>query len=177
MGVQGVGMSTETGYVDIAIDDFKAGMRQLAASVTVITAAHDGAKDGLTATATCSVSADPPQLLICVNQLASAHGLIRDAGSFGVNILAREHEDIAVRFAGMDDSERGDRFGLGTWTRIATGAPILRDALAGFDCTISEKVDAGSHSIFIGRIVGIHHQQGEPLLYGNGAFTGLSVKD
>ena len=177
MGVQGVGMSIETGYADIAIDDFKAGMRQLAASVTVITAAHDGTKDGLTATAICSVSADPPQLLICVNQLASAHGLIRDAGSFGVNILAREHEDIAVRFAGMDDSERGDRFGLGTWTRIATGAPILRDALAGFDCTISEKVDAGSHSIFIGRIVGIHYQQGEPLLYGNGAFTGLAIKD
>jgi flavin reductase (DIM6/NTAB) family NADH-FMN oxidoreductase RutF len=115
--------------------------------------------------------------LICVNQLASAYGLIRDAGSFGVNILAREQEDIALRFAGMDDTERGDRFGLGTWTRIATGAPILRDALAGFDCTISEKVDAGSHSIFIGRIVGIHHQQGEPLLYGNGAFTGLAIKD
>ena len=123
MGVQGVGMSIETGYADIAIDDFKAGMRQLAASVTVITAAHDGTKDGLTATATCSVSADPPQLLICVNQLASAYGLIRDAGSFGVNILAREQEDIALRFAGMDDTERGDRFGLGTWTRIATGAP------------------------------------------------------
>ena len=177
MGVQGVGMSIETGYADITIDDFKAGMRQLAASVTVITAAHDGTKDGLTATAICSVSADPPQLLICVNQLASAHGLIRDAGSFGVNILAREQEDIALRFAGMDNTERGDRFGLGTWTRIATGAPILRDALAGFDCTISEKVDAGSHSIFIGRIVGIHHQQGEPLVYGNGAFTGLAIKD
>ena len=177
MGVQEVGMSIETSYADIAIDDFKAGMRQLAASVTVITAAHDGTKDGLTATAICSVSADPPQLLICVNQLASAHGLIRDAGSFGVNILAREHEDIAVRFAGMDDTERGDRFGLGTWTKIATGAPILIDALAGFDCTISEKVDAGSHSIFIGRIVGIHHQQGEPLLYGNGAFRGLAIKD
>ena len=177
MGVQGVGMSIETGYADIAIDDFKAGMRQLAASVAVITAAHDGTKDGLTATAICSVSADPPQLLICVNQLATAHGLIRDAGSFGVNILAREQEDIALRFAGMDDTERGDRFGLGTWTKIATGAPILRDALAGFDCTISEKVDAGSHSIFIGRIVGIHHQQGAPLLYGNGAFTGLAIKD
>ena len=169
-----MGKPIEPGYTDIASDDFKTGMRQLAASVTVITAAHNEIKDGLTATATCSVSADPPQLLICVNQLAGAHELIRDAGSFGVNILARNHEEIALRFAGMDNTERENRFGLGTWTKIATGAPILKEALAGFDCTISEQVNAGTHSIFIGRIVGILHQQGTPLLYGNGAFTGLA---
>ncbi|MDG2032541.1 MAG: flavin reductase family protein [Rhodospirillales bacterium] len=169
-----MGMPIETSYADISSGDFKAGMRQLAAGVTVITAALNETKDGLTATATCSVSADPPQLLICVNQLAGAHNLIRDAGSFGVNILARDHEDIALRFAGMDDTEREDRFGLGTWMEVATGAPILKEALAGFDCTISEQVDAGTHSIFIGRIVGILHQQGSPLLYGNGAFTGLA---
>ena len=169
-----MGKPIEPGYTDIASDDFKTGMRQLAASVTVITAAHNEIKDGLTATATCSVSADPPQLLICVNQLAGAHELIRDAGSFGVNILARNHEEIALRFAGMDNTERENRFGLGTWTKIATGAPILKEALAGFDCTISEQVNAGTHSIFIGRIVGILHQQGAPLLYGNGAFTGLA---
>lgn len=168
-----MGMPIETSYADISSGDFKAGMRQLAAGVTVITAALNETKDGLTATATCSVSADPPQLLICVNQLAGAHNLIRDAGSFGVNILARDHEDIALRFAGMDDTEREDRFDLGTWMEVATGAPILKEALAGFDCTISEQVDAGTHSIFIGRIVGILHQQGSPLLYGNGAFTGL----
>ena len=169
-----MGTSSEIDHTEIAIDDFKAGMRQLAAGVTVITATHNESKDGLTATATCSVSADPPMLLICVNQLAGAHQMIRDAGSFGVNILARDQEDIALRFAGMDDAGREDRFGLGTWTKIATGAPILKDALAGFDCTISEQVDAGTHSIFIGRIVGIIHQQGAPLLYGNGAFTGLA---
>ncbi|MAI11982.1 MAG: hypothetical protein CBD27_08465 [Rhodospirillaceae bacterium TMED167] len=169
-----MGMPIETSYADISSGDFKAGMRQLAAGVTVITAALNETKDGLTATATCSVSADPPQLLICVNQLAGAHNLIRDAGSFGVNILARDHEDIALRFAGMDDTEREDRFDLGTWMEVATGAPILKEALAGFDCTISEQVDAGTHSIFIGRIVGILHQQGSPLLYGNGAFTGLA---
>ena len=123
MGVQGIGMSIETGYADIAIDDFKAGMRQLAASVTVITAAHDGSKDGLTATATCSVSADPPQLLICVNQLASAYGLIRDAGSFGVKTFWPESKKILPSGSpAWTTPERGDRFGLGTWTRIATGA-------------------------------------------------------
>ena len=170
-------MVSKTAYTDIAIDDFKAGMRQLAAGVTVITASHNGSQDGLTATAACSVSAAPPQLLICVNRLAGAYELIRAAGSFGVNILARSQEDVAIRFAGMDDAHRNDRYDLGTWTEIVTGAPILREALAGFDCTISDQFDVGTHSIFIGRIVGISHQEGAPLIYGNGAFTGLEGLD
>jgi len=167
-------MPADTDHSDISIDDFKAGMRQLAASVTVITASHNGTKDGLTATAACSVSAEPPQLLICVNQQAGAHDLIQDAGSFGVNILARDQEDVAMRFAGMDGADRDDRFGLGRWTEISTGAPILEGSLAGFDCTIADSVTAGTHTIFIGRIVGIQHQQGAPLLFGNGEFTGLA---
>ena len=91
-----------------------------------------------------------------------------------VNILARDQEDIAMRFAGMDGTDRNDRFGLGSWTDIATGAPVLEGALVGFDCTIADSVTAGTHTIFIGRIVGIQHQQGAPLLFGNGEFTGLA---
>ena len=167
-------MAAESDHSEISIDDFKAGMRQLAASVTIITVCYEGEQDGLTATAACSVSAKPPQLLICVNQEAGAHDLIKESGAFGVNILARDQEDIAMRFAGMDGADRNDRFGLGSWTDIATGAPVLEGALVGFDCTIADSVTAGTHTIFIGRIVGIQHQQGAPLLFGNGEFTGLA---
>ena len=160
-------------YSVISADDFKEGMRQLAASVTVISVTHNGTRDGLTATATCSVSAEPPQLLICVNRDAGAHDLIQKEGVFGVNVLARNQEDIAKRFAGIDGTDREDRYGLGSWTEIVTGAPILEGALAGFDCQVAKRMTAGTHSIFIGRIVGIKYRDGPPLIYRDGQFTGL----
>ena len=81
---------------------FKRGMRHLAASVTLITTRHRDLRGGLTATAVCSVSAEPPQILVCVNKTASAHDPIGEAGFFCVNILAPDHRKIAERFAGMD---------------------------------------------------------------------------
>ena len=132
-------------------------------------------RDGLTATAACSISAEPPQLLICVNAEAGAHDLIRDAGSFCLNVLAREQEDVAKRFAGMDGADRSERYDLGDWTELATGAPVLQNALANFDCEIVQQITAGTHSIFIGKVVGIQtRDDGHSLIYGEGRFTGIS---
>ena len=168
-------MINQVSYSDISNDDFKEGMRHLAASVTVITVAQNNKRDGLTATAACSVSAEPPQLLVCVNREAGAHDLIQEEGVFGVNVLARDQEDIAKRFAGIDGSNRLDRYLLGEWTQIVTGAPILKGALACFDCQVAKSMTAGTHSIFIGRIVGIKYRTGDPLIYGDGQFTGLLI--
>ncbi len=89
---------------------FKKGMRHLAASVTLITTKLQDQRGGLTATAVCSVSAEPPQILVCVNKTASAHDPIGEAGFFCVNILCPEHRKLAERFAGMDGIEGDDRF-------------------------------------------------------------------
>ena len=158
----------------ISDDDFKQGMRQLAASVNVITASENGTTEGLTATAACSVSAEPPQLLICVNAEAGAHALIERTGRFCLNVLARHQDDVAKRFAGMDGSDRSERFDLGAWSQLATGAPALDDAVANFDCVTEQQLTAGTHSIFIGRIVGARIVEGLPLIYGDGRFTGLA---
>ena len=90
----------------ISEESFKQGMRQFAAAVNVITVKYDGIQDGLTATAVCSVSALPPQLLICVHQEASAHELLLKSGKFGLNILSSKQESVAKRFAGIDNSKR-----------------------------------------------------------------------
>ena len=167
--------SDSTSQASISADDFKEGMRQLSASVNVITVGHRGTREGLTATAACSVSAEPPQLLICVNSEAGAHDVISDAGSFCLNVLKRDQEDIAKRFAGMDDTERSERFELGNWSELTTGAPALDGALSNFDCIVEQQVTAGTHSIFIGRIVGTRVASGDPLIYGDGRFTGLAA--
>ena len=157
----------------ISEESFKQGMRQFAAAVNVITVKYDGIQDGLTATAVCSVSALPPQLLICVHQEASAHELLLKSGKFGLNILSSKQESVAKRFAGIDNSKREQRYDIGHWTQLTTGSPILVDALVGFDCEISNSVAAGTHSIVIGHIVDVRYGDGTPLLYKDGKFIEL----
>jgi flavin reductase (DIM6/NTAB) family NADH-FMN oxidoreductase RutF len=155
-------------------EDFKRGMRQLAAGVNVITVAIAGVRDGLTATAVCSISAEPPHLLVCVNATAGAHGPIHRAGSFCLNVLARDQEAIARRFAGMDGAEREDRFSLGTWTTLSTGSPALDGALANFDCIVVREIEAATHTLFIGRVLGVRaNESGDPLIYSHGRFAGI----
>lgn len=159
---------------NVDLDDFKSGMGLLAAAVNIITVNDNGIWDGMTATAACSVSAEPPQLLICVNQSAYPHDLIDRAEAFCLNVLARDQEKIAKSFAGMDDLERRQRFGAACWSSLVTKTPALDGALVNFDCEVAEKISTGTHTIFIGRIVAVRtNDQACPLIYGNGDFTGL----
>jgi len=152
---------------------FKKGMRHLAASVTLITTRHDGNRGGLTATAVCSVSADPPQILVCVNKSASAHDPIGEAGIFCVNILSPGHRKIAERFAGMDGVEGDERFhDIGEWSVLATGAPVLHGCPVSFDCKLVSRLSAGTHTIYIGEIVDLRlDATATPLLYADGNFV------
>lgn len=153
--------------------DFRKGMRSLAASVTLITTRHRGLRGGLTATAVCSVSADPPQLLACVNRSASAHDPIGEAGVFCVNVLAAQHRELARRFAGMDGIDGDERFAAGgEWQAMQTGSPALAGCPASFDCELVQAVPAGTHTIYIGRVVGVRVTDGaEALLYADGTFV------
>jgi flavin reductase (DIM6/NTAB) family NADH-FMN oxidoreductase RutF len=156
-------------------EDFKRGMRQLAAGVNVITVAVAGIRDGLTATAVCSISAEPPHLLVCVNSSAAAHGPIHRAGSFCLNVLANDQEAIAKRFANMDGSDRTQRFDLGKWSTLSTGSPVLDGALANFDCIVVREIEAATHTLFIGRVLAVRNKEdGSPLIYSNGRFTGIN---
>src|SRR5260221_14628000 len=111
---------------------FKAGMRQLASGVTIIATRLGDQRRGLTATAVCSVSADPPTLLCCVNRQSTPHDMIQAAGCFSINVLAVDDAELAARFAGGESGE--SRFETGSWGKLGAGAPILESALASFDC-------------------------------------------
>ncbi len=152
---------------------FKKGMRHLAASVTLITTHHAKQRGGLTATAVCSVSADPPQLLVCVNKSASAHDPIGHAGFFCVNVLSPLHRKIAERFAGMDGVEGDERFNdMGEWTTLSTGAPVLKGCPVSFDCKLAAELSAGTHTIYIGQIVDVAlDPTAHALLYADGVFV------
>lgn len=112
------------------------GMRQLVGPVSLITAAHAGQRRGLTATAICSPSAEPPSLLVCVNRQAEAHDLIVMAGRFCVNVLACGQQRLAEIFAARDGSKGEVRFAHGQWSALATGALCHEGCLLARDCRL-----------------------------------------
>jgi flavin reductase (DIM6/NTAB) family NADH-FMN oxidoreductase RutF len=154
---------------------FKAGMRRLGAGVTIVTSFDGKRRAGLTATAVCSLSAEPPQLLVCVNRRAVPNAVIARAQRFCVNVLASGQKSLALRFAGATGHQGEDRFAKGRWGVLATGAPMLDGALASFDCELARAIRAGTHTIFIGRVVAVVSRKGgKALLYADGAFAGLT---
>jgi flavin reductase (DIM6/NTAB) family NADH-FMN oxidoreductase RutF len=150
---------------------FKAAMRRFASGVTVVTTTLEGKPKGFTATAFCSVSAEPPMVLVCVNRRARSHSVIAQAGYFCVNILAREQEDLSVRF-----SSRADDPFAGVAHHIAnTGAPVLNGSLAFFDCTLNEELSVETHTIFIGKVVACASSEGKPLGYYDGSYRDFGL--
>jgi flavin reductase (DIM6/NTAB) family NADH-FMN oxidoreductase RutF len=155
-------------------DEFRASMRHLAGAVTVIATGIAGHRFGLTATAVCSLSDDPPTLLACVNRSASAHDLISKNRAFSINLLASDQEKVAGHFAGRAGLKGEARFEGANWQTLATGAPILAGALASFDCEVNQEHVFASHTIFIGRVVATQARDAaDPLIYLRGAFRQL----
>ena len=154
--------------------EFRQCMRQLAGAVTVIATGEVGYRFGLTATAICSLSDDPPTLLACVNRSASAHDVIQKNRTFSVNLLSGKQAVVAGRFAGRAGLKGEARFEGATWVTMATGAPILKDALAAFDCRVTQEHVFATHTIFIGQVVAAAaREDADPLIYIRGEFRQL----
>jgi flavin reductase len=153
----------------IEAEIFKSGMRRLAAGVSIITTLGPDGPRGLTATAVCSVSVEPPTLLCCINRGSSAHDVIHASRVLAVNFLAVVDQDLSDRFSGADTREA--RFSEGRWTQLATGAPILESALASFDCRILSVMDSSTHSIFFAEVIEARlGPDASPLLYFGGGY-------
>lgn len=160
--------------------DFRDAMSLLATAVNVVTTKGSSGAHGFTASAVCSVTDSPPTLLVCMNQAARSHAHFVDNKILSVNVLGAQHEQISNAFASQLNSE--ERFEQGSWTELATGAPVLEDALVSFDCEIDDIQQVGTHSVFMCRVVAIKHsgsQSGtdDSLVYFNRAYHHVSQVD
>ncbi len=155
-------------------DAYRAGMRMFAAGVCLITARRNHEPGGMIATAVTSVSAEPPTLLICVNRGASIFGMIRETGSFCVNVLTKEAVSLVDIFS--RSSRHAERFQTGDWTMSANGAPVCAESLVCFECRLAKIVDWHTHGIFMGEVTGVLHPRANatPLLYMDRRFHHLS---
>ncbi len=148
------------------------GMRHFAVGVTIISARHGEQRAGLTATAVCSVTADPPRLVVFVNKNVVANEVILNSGAVCVNVLAADQEEVAKAFSGMIKDVYGDvRFQYGQWGSLVSGAPVLEQSLANFDCRVIKVYEESTHHAFLCEVLATQERQdGEALVYLNGAF-------
>jgi flavin-dependent trigonelline monooxygenase, reductase component len=151
---------------------FKQAMRHVPTGVTIVTSLKDGEPRGLTLNSFASVSLEPPALLICVNREARSYLYISSSRIFCVNVLAGHQRAVAEHFAGK---VREHQFESVPYAVDTTGAPVLDDAIAHFDCRVMEEHHVGSHSIFIGEVVSCGARAGSPLGYFNGGFHDFGI--
>lgn len=147
-------------------------MRHQAGAVTLIATGKHGERTGLIATAVCSLTDTPPTLLICVNEKASAHDLIAENGSFSVNLLSPSNKELVRVFTGQTGLAGEARFDDALWQTMSTGAPCLKNALATFDCEVTDTKKVSTHTIYIAEVRdGRCREEEDPLVYFRGGFA------
>ncbi|MGI9038339.1 MAG: flavin reductase family protein [Gemmatimonadota bacterium] len=154
--------------------DFRVAMSRLAAGVSIVTALNaEGRPCGMTATAVCSVSLEPPLVLASLSNGSATLAAVEETGQFALNFLGRGEEALARRFAGLT----AEKFDGVAWESGITGSPVVPDALAVCECELDRAVLAGDHTVCIGRVVRIAVNDGvpnDPLIYFCGAYSALS---
>jgi len=129
---------------------FFALMSAFPSGVTIVTTVdHAGRPRGLTCTAVCSLSAEPPLVLVCIDRRSHTLTAMRQAGRFVVNYLLAGRGDLSNRFATTEP----DKFADVAWRPTAHGLPVLfADSLASAECALVQEVPGGDHVILIGRV-------------------------
>lgn len=155
--------------VRIELIDIRPAMRVLASGLVVVTAWVDDRPWGMTVTACCSLSAEPPRVLVSLRSDTLIARTVLEQNTFGVNVLARNQQDVAQAGSAPGTAKYLDDYcvpepapDIGT-----RHAPRIAGALATLQCTVHRRVEVGDHSLFIGDVHDCRTpcEVGEPLLY------------
>jgi flavin reductase len=136
--------------------DYRDAMARLGAAVNIVTTDGPQGRAGFTATAVCSVTDEPPTLLVCLNRSASVYPVFKANGTLCVNTLSSEHKTLSNVFGGKTDM--GERFAAARWSTLVTGSPALDGAVVSFDCRIAAVNTVGTHDVILCEVVAIERQ-------------------
>jgi flavin reductase (DIM6/NTAB) family NADH-FMN oxidoreductase RutF len=151
-------------------DLFRSVLGRFASGITIVTSRDaEGRDHGMTVSAFCSVSLEPPLVLVCIGHDATMHPLVGSLEHFGINILRSDQEALSRRFASKDIQ----RFeGMG-FTRGESGVALLDGVLGWLECRTETRHDAGDHTLLVGRVEAALAGDGRPLLYYRGGYAQL----
>lgn len=151
----------------ISKEDFRAALGRFASGITVVTSIdNEDRLHGMTVSAFCSVSMDPPLVLVSVSKETGSHHSIAEGKKFVVNILSENQEYISALFA----APVPDKFSQTEHTVSKNGLPMIHGALANLECDLRYSYDGGDHTIYVGEIENVHLEDGKPLLHFRGAY-------
>lgn len=154
----------------IGPDEFRAVLGRFASGVTILTARDArGGDHGMTVSAFCSASLEPPLVLACIDKASDMHPVISKATHFGISILAEGQEQLSRRFAEL---ETGRFDGIG-YTRGETGVVLIADASAHLECRVVASHEAGDHTVYLGEVESASWGNDGPLLYYRGGYAQL----
>lgn len=157
--------------VPVTAATFRQAMSEVTAAVHVVTTLADGVPSGLTASAVTSLSDQPALMLACIREDSRTLADIRRAGLFCINTLADSDRLLAETFAGRKDADGRERFDVGSWGALVTGAPVLASALCVFDCMVFDIRSVATHAIVIGEVRALSGScSGQGLIYRNRRF-------
>jgi flavin reductase (DIM6/NTAB) family NADH-FMN oxidoreductase RutF len=144
---------------------------QRATGMTIVTAHGSDGPAGLLALSATHVAADPPTMLVSIDNKTSALANVLDAKHFAINYLPQSAEDIVELFSGKSPLKGADRFEAGRWGTLATGAPTYNEAIGVIDCELEEVIERHGVSIVLGRVVDFRAEpDGAPLVYFRGGY-------
>jgi flavin reductase (DIM6/NTAB) family NADH-FMN oxidoreductase RutF len=154
---------------------FRHAMRTLSSGVAIIACGEGEARVGCTIISLASLSLAPPTLFVCLARSSMTLAGLRHAGAFSISLLAARHEALAHRFSGHGGVDGPRRFDGAEWTALSTGAPVLADAIAAFDCLTEEIIERHSHAIVLGAVVSLSEGPDESALaHRRGGYSALA---
>ena len=151
--------------------EFRNALSRFASGVTVVTTKDsNGRLHGITVSSFCSVSLNPPMVLICIEKTTGSHYAFGESGAFVVNILGEEQSSISERFASTID----EKFDHIEHTLNEDGVPVITGSIATLRCKLKHSLDGGDHSIFVGEVEDVIVDEHSPLIYFRGNYRKLA---
>ena len=142
-----------------------------ATGVTVLTTrAADGTPHGITVNSFCSLSLDPPLVMVAIARDCTFLNHFESSPFFAVNILREDQRDLSIRFAQLPEG----RFTGVAWREAASGSPWIDETLALLDCKTVQVLDTGDHRVIIGEALEVAMSEGRPLIFFRSEYTGLA---
>ncbi len=155
--------------------EFRDALGAFASGVTVITTGSEPGFVGMTVQSFCSLSLDPPLVLVCIDKGASTLPLLQETGAFTVNVLAGGGDATSNYFASSKRAAPPHQFDEHPYAVGETGCPRINSATFVYDCTLHDSLDGGDHIIAVGKVEAFASQSdADPILYYQGAYRTLA---
>ncbi len=157
--------------MSVSSEEFRTALSRFASGITVVTTRDENGRfTGLTVSAFCSVSLEPPFVLVCIEKSAAGSSAISASGIFAVNILSEDQGSLSDHFASqIDDRLRGNDYSIGE-----LGLPLLSNCICNLECELKQEYDGGDHMIFVGKVESSIVTDGDPLVYFRSGYRTLA---